>query len=312
MTAASIGVLGASATLAAHVPAVVPPDRLWRSWTFEPVVICALALAVWLYGRGVVRAWARAGRGRVVSRAHVLSFAGGVAALGVALVSPLEPLGGTLLSAHMVQHGLLAGAAPPLLLLGRPGAVFAWGLRPVWTVDSIASRAWRGLIAASGRLSTPAPAAALHAVLLWLWHAPALFGAAVAHDWVHAVQHVSFMVPSLFLWRALVDASSPRRAAIASMAAFLTFMHTGLLGGLLTMAPEPLYGSYGGRTELWGLSALEDQQLAGVLMWVPMGLPYLAVGLWLASRLLSPDVHDGTPRAARTSSRAAVGPEIRL
>ncbi len=298
----SIAVLGACASVEAHVRDAVPPERLWSAWTFEPFVVASLGIATWLYLRGVARVWASAGRGRGISRANALSCAGGLATLIVALVSPLDALGGTLLSAHMAQHGLLAGVAPPLLLIGRPGLAFAWGVRPAWKLRPTTLRAWRSIIAVTRRLSAPALATFLHAVMLWIWHAPTFFDAAVAHEWMHALQHLCFFVPALFFWRALLDASSPRRAAISIVAAFLTFMHTGLLGGLLTMAPEPLYSPYVGRAGVWPVTALEDQQLAGVLMWVPLGLPYLVIGLWLVSRVLTRDLHTGTRAAARIAA----------
>src|SRR4051812_39873021 len=106
IVATSIGVVAAGAPLAAHVSDVITPDRLWSSWTFDPLVIFSLGMAIWLYRRGVARVWARAGRRRGVSAANAVSFAGGITALVVALVSPLDSLGGTLLSAHMAQHGL--------------------------------------------------------------------------------------------------------------------------------------------------------------------------------------------------------------
>ena len=283
-----VAVLAATAPVSAHVPDVVTPDRFWSAWTFEPFVLLSLGTVIWLYARGVAGVWARAGKARGVTPVNVLSFAGGIAALVVALVSPLDALGGTLLSAHMLQHGLLAGAAPPLLLMARPGVAFAWGLKPVWHADPATASLGRLVHGAARRLSAPVFATALHAVLLWVWHAPALFDAAVAYDWVHVLQHLSFFLPAIFFWRALLDAESPRRAAVAIVASLLTFMHTGLLGGLLTMAREPLYPSYLERPAVWGLTALEDQQLAGVLMWVPLGLPYLVAGVWLASRVLTP------------------------
>jgi putative membrane protein len=304
-----VAVLAASAPLGAHVPEVVAPDRFWNAWTFEPLIVVSLAMAAWVYSRGVARVWARVGTGRVITRADALAFAGGIAALVAALVSPLDALGGTLLSAHMAQHGLLAGVAPPLLLMGRPGVAFAWGVKPVWNAAPITLSASRSMIAAIRRLSAPAFATLLHGVMLWAWHAPALFGAAVAHHWVHALQHLCFFVPAIAFWRALLDADSPRRAAVAVVAAFLTFMHTGMLGGLLTVAPEPLYPPYFGRATAWGLTALEDQQLAGVLMWVPMGLPYLAVGLWLASRVLTLDGRTGTQPAPGVASPRTIGRE---
>jgi cytochrome c oxidase subunit 2 len=279
------------------VPNLVTPDQFWSAWTFEPLVILSLGTAISLYARGVMCVWARAGKGRVVTYTHTLAFGGGVAALAVALVSPLDSLGGTLLSAHMAQHGLLAGIAPPLLLLSRCGAAFAWGLKELWSVDRITADAWRSAHAAIRAVSTPAVATLLHAAMLWVWHAPTLFGAAVGNDAVHALQHLCFFVPALLFWRSLLGAGSPPRAAVAMVAAFLTFMHTGLLGALLTMAPEPLYPSYFGRPDAWGLTVLQDQQLAGVIMWVPLGLPYLVVGVWLAARVLNVSVRAGMPHA---------------
>jgi putative membrane protein len=259
----------------AHAPFLVPRERLWISWSFEPFVIASLILSALIYAYGVRRLWASAGGGNGVSYARVFAFAAGELALVIALVSPLDALGGTLLSAHMAQHGVLAGIAPPLLILGRPGVAFAWALKWRWTGRVLHS------------LSTPLRAAMIFGVTMWVWHAPALFNAAVAVKWVHALQHVCFLIASLMFWQALLD--DRHRTAAAFIAAFFTFMHTGLLGALLTMAPKPLYVAYLGHTELWGLTALQDQQLAGLLMWVPMGLPYLVAGLVLASRFLRLD-----------------------
>jgi putative membrane protein len=276
----------------AHVEELVTPEKLWSEWSFEPLILILLASTSWLYSRGVRRLWAKAGRGRGLSVARVLCFAGGQAALIVALVSPLDPLGGTLLSAHMAQHGLLAGVAPPLLVLGRPDAAFAWALSPFWTTGTLAP-VWQSVSRLARALSTPMRATLLYGITMWLWHAPALFDAAVAYDGIHALQHLSFFIPALLFWRGLLHARSVGRAAGAAAAAFMTFMHTGLLGGLITMAPEPLYTAYVGRTESWGLSALADQQLAGLLMWVPLGLPYVAAGLSLGARVFGGDHDEG-------------------
>jgi putative membrane protein len=275
-----------AAPVSAHGPAPVQPEALWVSWNVDPWILIPLVMALWLYGRGVIRLWGRAGRSRGVSHASALSFAAGGAALVVALVSPLDALGGTLLSAHMAQHGLLIGVAPPLLLLGRPGVAFAWALAGARTLRPLASWVWRALWGRGRVLSGPLGAAALHGLMLWLWHVPALFEAAVDHHWLHALEHACFFGSALLFWRAVLDARTGRRAGPALVAAFVTFMHSGLLGGLITMAPHPLYSVYVGRSAVWGLTALDDQQLAGLLMWVPLGLPYLAAGLFLASRLV--------------------------
>jgi putative membrane protein len=285
-------VMWMTAPVAAHVPGIVTPDAVWRAWGFEPLVLITLAVTSLVYARGVRRLWSSAaGHARGVSRARAWTFAAGQAVMVVALISPLDALGGTLLSAHMAQHGILAGLAPPLLLLGAPGVAFAWGVSGVPAIRRLAP-VWRCLGGLAQAFSTPMRATVVHGLAMWVWHAPMLFGAAVEHEWVHALQHLSFFIPAILFWRALFDEHSAAHAAAAASAAFVTFMHTGLLGGLITMAPEPLYAVYVGRTESWGLTALADQHLAGLLMWVPLGIPYLVAGLVLTSRLVRGHVRE--------------------
>jgi putative membrane protein len=275
----------------AHGPDPVPPGIVWRRWSFDPLVLAMLLVASWGYGRGAWRLWARAGLWRGIGRRHLAAFVLGLAVVTLALVSPLDRLGGTLLSAHMAQHGLLVTAAPLLLLLGKPGVAFAWALPAGWSRQGLAAVAWRPLARAGLWLSRPFPAAALHGLALWVWHAPALFDAAVAREWLHALEHASFFGTALLFWRAILDAGSGARIGLALAAAFATLMHGGLLGGLITMARRPLYGWYEGLTKPWGSTALEDQQLAGLLMWVPMGLVYFGACLGLAARLVTPVDH---------------------
>lgn len=284
------------APLSAHVPGIVTPDDVPITWSLDPLVLLTLAVTSGVYARGVRRLWSSAaGSVGGVSRANVWSFAAGQAALILALVSPIDALGGTLLSAHMAQHGILAGLAPPLLLMGAPGVAFAWGASGVPGMRRLAP-VWRSLGGLARTFATPMRAAVLHGVMMWVWHAPLLFGAAIEHDWVHALQHLSFFVPAMLFWRALLGERSALHAAAAAAAAFVTFMHTGLLGGLITMAPAPLYPVYVGRTETWGLTALADQHLAGLLMWVPLGLPYIAAGLVFTSYLVRGHARDAAAR----------------
>jgi putative membrane protein len=272
--------------VSAHGPDAVRPETAWRAWSLAPIVVVPIVVTLWLYGRGARRLWARAGGRRGLTRAQAASFVAGVTVLIVALVSPLDALAGTLLSAHMVQHGLLVAVAPPLLVLGRPGVALAWALPGRWR------RGARALRVASDSLSRPPLAAVLHGLALWVWHAAAAFDAALAHGAVHALEHVSFLGTALLFWSAVVGARASRRAAPALGAMFATLLHGGILGALITLAPQTLYRWYRGRTELWGLSPLEDQQLAGLLMWVPLGTIYLAACVVLASRLVT----DSTPR----------------
>jgi len=280
---------------AAHEIGSVRPDTLWRSWSFDPSVIIPLVFALWFYGRGLQHLWARAGSGRGVTYVQSSSFALGAAMLFIAVVSPLHSLGEALLSAHMAQHSLLLAVTPPLLLFGKPGLVFAWALPVRWRRDFLQYGTWRSLTQVGDTLSQPRPAAILHGLALWFWHAPAAFNAAVASDGLHAFEHICFFATALLFWHAILEGRSNRRAGPALGASFATLIHGGLLGALITLAPYSLYAWYQGRTKVWGLSALEDQQLAGLVMWVPMGIVYLAACLVLASRLIA---DEGRPSEA--------------
>lgn len=279
----------------AHGPDPVAPAAVWRAWNLDLLVVALLFVTGWAYGRGVRRLWARAGLWRGIGPRHVLSFVLGQSVIVLSLVSPLDRLGGTLLSAHMMQHALLVTAAPLLLLFGKPGVAFAWALPAGWSRQGLTALAWRPLARLGRWLSRPFPAATLHGFALWIWHAPVLFDAAVEREWLHTLEHASFFGTGVLFWRALLAARSGAGLGAALAAAFATLMHGGLLGGLITMAPRPLYGSYLGRTELWGLTALGDQQLAGLLMWVPMGVVYFGACLALAARLI---VQSGRDRPA--------------
>jgi putative membrane protein len=197
--------------VAAHDPAPVHPNVLWQAWSFDPLVLGLLFAAAWGYGRGIRRLWARAGLWRGIGRWHVLLFVLGQAVVVIALVSPLDRLGGTLLSAHMAQHGLLVTAAPVLLLLGKPAVAFAWALPPGWSKGRGAAVMWRPLARAGLWLSRPFPAATLHGLALWVWHAPGLFDAAVGREWLHTLEHASFFGTALLFWRAILDARSGER-----------------------------------------------------------------------------------------------------
>ena len=273
---------------AAHGPVPIQPEALWQAWSFDPVVLVPLLVAHWAYGRGILRLWARAGSWRGIGRTQVLSFLLGEAVLVFALVSPLDELGGTLMSVHMAQHGLLIAVAPPLLLFGRSGVAFAWAFpardRRCFLRRGAGERSQGRRTRSPGR-SPP------HRCMGWRCgpgtpRAPST--AALASGWLHALEHASFFGTALLFWRALGNARSARHVAPALGAAFFTLIHSGLLGALISLAPRPLYGWYGA-TELWGLSALEDQRLAGLLMWVPMGGVYFVTCLYLASRLVAPE-----------------------
>jgi cytochrome c oxidase assembly factor CtaG len=201
--------------------------------------------------------------------------------LALALFSPVDAVGGELFAVHMVQHELLMLIAAPLLVLGRPLLVAGCAFPRRF------ARAARRLSRQAEWMSRGLAAWTIHAVALWVWHAPVLFDAAVQSETVHALQHLSFLGAAMLFWHSLVRSGrQPRAAGLGVASLFTTALHTSALGALLTFAASPWYSPYAATTGTWGLSPLEDQQLGGLVMWVPGGLVYAVAGLALFARWL--------------------------
>src|SRR5438552_9041141 len=215
-------------------------------------------------------------------RRQIAAFAAGCLTLVVALLSPLHHLAGALLSAHMVQHLLLVTVAAPLLVLGSPLALGLAAAPPSIRGRVARWRRWPPVRMAE-RAARPAPAAVIFGVALWGWHAPRLFQAALVHEWVHVAEHASLVGAAALFWWAL--ARRRRDGGVATLCLFVTTSHAALLAVLLTLAPTVWYPrqAHGNR---WGLTALEDQQLAGLIMWVPCALAFVVAGLALFARWL--------------------------
>jgi putative membrane protein len=280
---AIMAIVGLPAEAFAHETSGVP--SLATAWSPSPWLLLPLACTVALYLVGLLRLWRQAGVARGVSRAEAGAFFVGIVALCLAMLWPLDALGEWSLAAHMAQHMLLLAVVPPLLLAGRPAAVMAHALTRGWTqrLHAFATPPWL-------RLSTALGAATLlHSAVMWAWHLPVATAAALASDAVHWAMHASFLLAGLWfwaaVWRCLRDPDTG--AGGGALALLAVMMQMGLLGGLLTFAPRPLYADYVQRAPAIGLDVMADQQLAGLLMWVPSGLPYLAGGLWLLYRGLA-------------------------
>ena len=258
--------------------------ELWRTWGWEPLSIIGLALTGALYVIGVRRTWRASGIGRGITRADAWLFAGGWFALFIALVSPLHPWGQMLFSAHMTQHEVLMLAAAPLLVLAAPTPVFLRALPLHWS-RSLAhfgnSSKWQRFWTS---ISNPLAAFAIHGFILWLWHAPVLFQATLHNELIHALQHTSFLFTALLFWWAVIhvkDRAIGYGAAILYM--FTTALHSNILGALITFATRPWYPDYEHTARYWGLTAVEDQQLGGLIMWIPAGIVYIIAGLALVA-----------------------------
>lgn len=258
------------------------PD-LATAWTLSPLLLVPLALFAGLYLRGLWRLWRGGHAGRGVSRAEAAGFVGGMLALLLAGVWPFDALGEWSLAAHMAQHMLLLAVAPPLLLAARPRAALAAALPPDW------SRALhRGLQAcATAPLRSLAAATLANVAVMWGWHMPAALALALASEAVHWLMHASFLAAGLWLWTLLwqrLRDDAAGGALAGTVAIVVVMMQMGFLGALLTFSRRALYPFYAGRAPRLGLDVLADQQLAGLIMWVPSCLPYLAGAIWLLAR----------------------------
>jgi putative membrane protein len=275
LLAVFLGVVTAACAHEGRPPA--PHDVLYE-WSLDPGVILPMLLAAALYWRG-------ASDEHGVSRRERRCFWSGWWALAAGLVSPLHATGEALFSAHMLQHEVLMLIAAPLLVLGRPLVPFLWGLPMSWRRAAGAVARSRAVSAVWSWLSRPLNAWWIHAVVLWAWHIPSAFEATVVSDLAHSLQHAGFLGSALLFWWALLQGrDSALGSGKAVLYVFSTGVHSALLGALLTFSPFVWYPVYKGRTEPWGLTPLEDQQIGGLIMWVPSGLVFVAAGLWLFAR----------------------------
>jgi len=217
------------------------PGELWQRFNLDPALLASLTLLTFLHARSV-------------KGAQRVSAVTGWLIAAAALVSPLCALSVALFSARIGQHMLL-------LLLAAPLIAYAWPTRSAWH----ASRAW--LVAAA------------FFAFLWLWHMPGPYDATFSSTPTYWLMHVTLFGSAILLWRDLLHAP-PGRAVEVLLIGTLTSMQMGLLGAVLTFASHPLFSWHFITTAAWGLTPLRDQQLGGVLMWVPG----IALFLLLAAR----------------------------
>jgi putative membrane protein len=202
-------------------------------------------------------------------------------------VSPLHAIGEHSLSVHMIEHELLMAIAAPLLVLSRPIPALLWGLPRETRIvlGSVARTPIRGVWRS---LTQPHAATVLHGAAIWAWHVPFLFQAALAHEGIHWLQHASFLGSAIMFWWALLRANRERAAyAIAVGNLFATSMHTGLLGALMVVSTRLFYVTTSSTGIPWNLNPLQDQQLAGLIMWVPGGLIYAGAAILFAGFLIT-------------------------
>ncbi len=251
----------------------------------ELLINASLLLISALYAWGVYRNWKAAGVGHGLRWGQVIAFAGGMITLAVALSAPVDELVDGFFAVHMTQHMLLFLLAAPLLALGAAPQAFAWavGRKAAGSIaralgeNSKVRSVWQFI---SGLWAS----AILFAIALWFWHTPMFYQAAVESNVLHAIEHFSFLLTATLMWWALInDARRKVRGGTALATILFTMLHMALLGVLISTASAPIYADYvGGELFGWHLTAMSDQLLAGLIMFIPGGAVYLPIILFSA------------------------------
>jgi cytochrome c oxidase assembly factor CtaG len=261
-------------------------------WTLDLSITIPLALAALLFAIGFVRLSRRSRRARAGRRKQAWLYAAGWLTLAGSLVSPLHEAGERSFTMHMIEHELLMLVAALLLVAAQPGAILMWGL----------PRAGRQLVGRLARqsvwglLTGPVTATTIQSAAIVVWHLPGLFNRARSHESWHIAQHLSFIAGALLFWWSMLYRSTE---GVAAMCLFVTSMIGGALGALMALSTSPWYADYAamGMTPM-GLTPAEDQQVAGLIMWVPGGLFHLGAALLILARWFTRrDGGDATDRS---------------
>ncbi len=263
---------------------------LLTSWSLEPDLVVGVAAAVGLYFLGCRRLRRYNVEGRLLAEWRIWCYGGAMLAIVLALLSPVDAFSGLFFFVHMTQHLLLMLVAAPLLWLGAPILPVMWALP-------------RSIRVGVGRIV--APVSPLHALLSFLtnplvaqglflttlagWHVPAYYDIAQGRTPIHEFEHTMFLGASLLFWWPVIHPWGGKRRLSyeAAIAYFIPpILLSNLIGALLTFANRPLYGNYLNVPRLWGISVVQDQQLGGLIMWVPGMVPYAIAIFLLVSQLM--------------------------
>lgn len=225
------------------------PEEFWSRWNFDPAIVLGLAVLAGL--------WLVLGRRDAKGS---MAMTGALALLAVAFISPLCALASALFSARVAHHLVMIAGAAPLLVLAFPRS--------------------------TGTGLSLTPVFLLHTALLWIWHAPSPYAFALSSPGAYWLMQLSLLGSAFLLWRELLAQSAQRGPALMTLLA--TMMQMGLLGALLVFAPRAVFTPHFATTMPFGLTPLEDQQLAGVLMWAPAMVPYVAAALIQLMAMIAP------------------------
>lgn len=260
-----------------HAAPGLTTTDIWNRATAISLIVLGI-----LYAIGSTRL-RRADAGRLTLPGwRVGAFATGLVATAIALLGPLDRWSEILFSAHMAQHEILMLIAAPLMVAGKPFIATLWAI-PRTARGRLGDLMHHPVPATLwDRLTGPFTVLIIHAAVLWGWHIPVMYEAALRNETVHVIQHLGFFFSAALFWWALIHGRYGRLGyGVGVLYVFATAMHTQILGALLTFGSRIWYPTHAERTAAAGLQAVEDQQLAGIVMWIPFGVIFVFIGLAL-------------------------------
>ncbi|MEX2228999.1 MAG: cytochrome c oxidase assembly protein [Dehalococcoidia bacterium] len=289
--------------------AINPDLPLWANWSFDPQFLVPVAIAAWFYVHGLTR-WTE--RSREHPWWRTAFFFTGLALLVIAIESPLDRLAEDYLAFHMIQHEVMMTLAVPAILLGAPTTPSLRGM-PRWLRLGVVRRlARRPEVRLAYRWVThPVVAIATGTAVLWAWHlAPGWYDGALTNAAIHDLQHLSMAGIAMLFWWNVID-PKPRRSRLAYIPRVLYVFAAGVprqfLAAMLTFAERPLYDVYRVAHGPLALAPADDQQLGGLIMWVPGGMMYLLImgiifGVWAHKSEQAQRTYEANVERARTAA----------
>jgi cytochrome c oxidase assembly factor CtaG len=262
-----------------HLPIANSFTDFLQYWEEDPFVLLSLLIFGLFYFIGKLKLEGRSKR-RVVENSSIITFGGGLLALTLALLSPISVYAEDLFFMHMLQHILLVMVAAPLLLLANPMKTLIWAFPKVIRKFMGRRLKSQGLIRKMLALSVmPLFAWFIFAVCIWLWHSPSAYNAALENEAVHVLEHMTIFIASVILWWSVIGPAPVRTYLpypLRCLYILAALVQNTILGAMLTFAEAPLYSYYGNAPAHWGITTDYDQQLGGIIMWIPGGMMYLA------------------------------------
>jgi putative membrane protein len=255
-------------------------------WSFDPWVWVPLGTLLIVFLIGASRLSSRSDRGRQDLRRRAALFLSGWAVLILSLLSPLHQGGERSLTLHMIEHELIMMVAMLLVAASSSGGILAWGLPQ--PARKLLVGSWRAPITKLWRaLTEPITATLMQGVVMCVWHVPALFDRTLQSRGWHIAQHASFILASLLFWWAMLHVRGRSNYGVSAACLFVTSLIGGALGALMSFSSSPWFAPYA-RMQLSaiGLDPTTDQQLAGLLMWIPGGLVHAGFALFMIYKWL--------------------------